>query len=525
VIPPTEGRGGPGRRRHPLRRFLGGAILIALLTTVAAATGGYELFSSVADVLAKGQPIISPDLAPASSGAPQTIMIVGSDARPLSKDLTDRTDPPHTDTILLVHLDPNAGDVSVMSVPRDLLVPRFTYRGHIFTDERVNFAYTAGTIYGGKTVDGDELALHVVEHALGGIKINDIIDLNFQTFLKVVAKLGCVWVDVDHRYYNPYSESLLDGYSAIDINPGYQPLCDQGALAYVRYRHDDSTFVRDARQQDFLRDAKAQLGVSGLLGHYQDIIDSLSKSISTNIRTPLEVARIADLLVNSLSGPVRQVQFPNVPIDVGGGAYQTASVSQIRSTVAEFLSPSTYASDLPPGQPSSSGGGSSTTSHGHVIHHRVTTHAPSAAGLSPTPSTTTDAALSMATGVPFKVEVPSLTYDWTAQPDGTYDYFHYSMKDTQGREVPAYRISWQDTLQVGGWYGMEGSTWTDPPLFYGADVRTYDGKTYKEVGNGHHIQDIGWIDHGVLYWISNTLLDGLTNSQMIALAESARPID
>ena len=516
----------PGRRGHPLRRFLGGAALIAVLTTVAAATGGYELFSSVADVLAKGQLISSPDLSSANAGAPQTIMIVGSDARPLSKDTFDRSDPPHTDTILLVHLDPTAGDVSVMSVPRDLLVPSFTYRGHVFTDERINYAYTAGTIYGGKTVDGDELALRVVEHALGGLKINDIIDLNFQTFLAVVSKLGCVYVDVDHRYYNPYSQSLLDGYSAIDINPGYQPLCDQGALAYVRYRHDDSTFVRDARQQDFLRDAKAQLGVTGLLSHYQDIINSLSKSISTNIRSPLSVARIADLLAGSLSGPVRQVSFPNVPIDVGGGAYQTASAHQIRETVDQFLSASKAVSELPPSPSSSGGSTTTTTSHGHVIHHHhASTHTVAAAGLSPTPSSTTDAALSMATGVPFKVEVPSLTYNWTSQPDGTYDYFHYSMKDTSGNEVPAYRISWEDTLQVGGWYGIEGTKWTNPPLFYGADVRVINGKTYKEVGNGHHIQDIGWIDRGVLYWISNTLLDGLTNTQMVALAESARTID
>ena len=42
----------------------------------------------------------------------------------------------------------------------------------------------------------------------------------------------------------------------IDLKPGYQKLCGQDALDYVRFRHDDSDFVRAARQQEFLRQAK-----------------------------------------------------------------------------------------------------------------------------------------------------------------------------------------------------------------------------------------------------------------------------
>ncbi len=49
-------------------------------------------------------------------------------------------------------------------------------------------------------------------------------------------------------------------YADIDIQPGYQRLCGQRALDYVRYRHGDSDFVRAARQQSFLRDAKDQVG-------------------------------------------------------------------------------------------------------------------------------------------------------------------------------------------------------------------------------------------------------------------------
>jgi len=35
---------------------------------------------------------------------------------------------------------------------------------------------------------------------------------------------------------------------------------------------------------------------------------------------------------------------------------------------------------------------------------------------------------------------------------------------------------------------------------------------------------IGWRSGNVLYWVSNTLLEELTNGQMIAIAKSARTL-
>jgi hypothetical protein len=43
--------------------------------------------------------------------------------------------------------------------------------------------------------------------------------------------------------------------------------------------------------------------------------------------------------------------------------------------------------------------------------------------------------------------------------------------------------------------------------------------------DGSHIHDIGWRKGNVLYWVSNTFLEDLSNTQMIDLAESAQSID
>jgi len=499
-----------------MRRFLGGGALIALLTTVAISTALFEGVSTIADAFSKGILVKSAALTPAPPGAPQTILIIGSDKRYLSKDVIDRTDPPHTDTIILVRLDPQAGQVSTMSVPRDLLVPQFSYKGSTYYNQKINYAYTIGTEYGG-TLGGDTLALAVVKKALGNIEINDIIDLNFETFVSVVKRLGCVYVNVDHDFYNPGN----DGYSAIDVKPGYQPLCGYRALDYVRYRHTDSTFARDARQQDFLRQAKAQLGVTGLLSHWQDILSSLGGAISTNIRGTTAVLRLVSLALDSLAGPVRQVPFPDEPTVVqtaiGVQDDQTATPGQIRQVVADFLSQTAVNPVLPPSQP-----GAPATGQGR---HGVRTPPAVVSGLSATPSTTNVQALTMANSVPFPVEVPALTFDWSAQNGGPYDYYSYRIRDLQGHEHYAYRITWQDTRdRPGSYYGIEGMDWTNPPLFEGADIRTYGGHRYELVGNGSHIQDIGWIDGTDLYWISNTVFGNLSVHQMIALAESAQSV-
>jgi hypothetical protein len=44
------------------------------------------------------------------------------------------------------------------------------------------------------------------------------------------------------------------------------------------------------------------------------------------------------------------------------------------------------------------------------------------------------------------------------------------------------------------------------------------------VDDGSAFHDIGWRTKGVLYWVSNTLNETLSNAQMLAIAESAQPL-
>src|SRR5271166_228235 len=140
----------PGWRM--LRRFLLGGLLIVLLSGGATATLALNKITGIAEeVFPKLNEVNAPKgvVTPEYNGGPQTFLVLGSDRREGSKDAYDREDPPHSDTILLVRFDPEEGQTSVLSIPRDLLVTIKTRSGETYPDEKVNAAYTIGASLGG----------------------------------------------------------------------------------------------------------------------------------------------------------------------------------------------------------------------------------------------------------------------------------------------------------------------------------------------------------------------------------------
>ena len=82
------------------------------------------------------------------------------------------------------------------------------------------------------------------------------------------------------------------GYAAIDVEPGYQKLCGQDALDYVRYRHSDNDFVRAARQQDFLRQVRSQVTFRKLLDNVDKMIDIFADNTRSDIQSTGALRRL-----------------------------------------------------------------------------------------------------------------------------------------------------------------------------------------------------------------------------------------
>ena len=276
--PPRPGRG------VLLKALLAGA-LIALLTAATVSSAVLLEVKDLVDIVRTKSEVIpgvQNVLDDVPGGGPQTILVIGSDKRYVDK---AQGNPARSDTMILVRLNPDRGATALLSIPRDL---RADIPG--YGRERINAAYAAG---------GSKLTLRTVRK-LFSIPIHHIVEVNFGGFRRAVDRLKCVYVDIDRRYYHsnaglPPSQQ----YSEIDVKPGYQKLCGTKALEYVRFRHTDSDFVRAARQQDFLGQAKSQFGLSEILGDRKKLVEIFSDYTRTDIRSNDAILRLLKLAFKS----------------------------------------------------------------------------------------------------------------------------------------------------------------------------------------------------------------------------------
>jgi LCP family protein required for cell wall assembly len=506
----------PSHARRMWLRFSIASVLIVLLAGGATATVALNTVEKLAKEV-----IVNPIKAPKGlisyNGGPQTYLILGSDRREKSKDLLDRSDPPHSDTILLVRFDPEQGQTSVLSIPRDLLVDIKSRSGAYYPQEKINAAYTYGSKLDG--VRGSlVLAAETIEHEVfPGLKLNGIIDVNFGGFIKVVDTLGCVYVNVDHRYLHVNGEGGEE-YSEINLQPGYQKLCYNNALSYVRYRHGDSDFVRVARQQDFLRALREQISPEDVLGQIDHVAKAVGKAIVTAgfSSSASQLIELAKLIGFSQGKPLRQVKFraTSTNFALKGGSYVTSTPELERATLDEFLyGHETVTEPHPSPAPSHS-------AHGHHASHSSSTPSAASLGLASSSITGNDELAKATVSMPLQVLYPSLqTAAGVEQPARAYD-----LRDQLGRLRHAYVAVWQqDTL--GGYYDFEGTDWPNPPLIaHPNQQRKIDHVTYMIFTDGSHIHVVAWREGNMLYWVTNTLLEDLSNEQMLAIARSARPL-
>jgi polyisoprenyl-teichoic acid--peptidoglycan teichoic acid transferase len=501
------------------KRFLIAGVLIALLSGAATATVLLNTITTLADeVFPTLSHIRAPKglVTPEYSGGPETFLVLGSDRREKSKDSFDRQDPPHSDTILLVRFDPEQGQTSVLSIPRDLMVNITTPSGQVYVNEKINAAYTIGSKVGGASGASLLAAETIKREVFPGLKLNGIIDVNFAGFIKVVDALGCAYVNVDHHYYNQNVGSAETNYTSINLAPGYQKLCYENALAYVRYRHTDSDFVRVARQQDFLRDLRQQIDPSNEIGQIDNVAKAVGHAItSTFPASPEELILLTKLIAFSQTKPLRQVRFlsTNVNAQFNGGSYVTSTPELEKRTLDTFLngreqlklqsSPTAHASK-----------------HSHHHLHKSSGISPAALNLSPTSSAGDSEAVKAALGVPFRVLYPTLQTGQAEQQQVRA----YQLKNQQNILHHAYVVVWQENSLAGGYYDFEGTDWLNPPLFAHARTQVIDGRKYELIDDGSHIHVLGWRSGSVLYWLTNSLLEELSNAQMLAIAKSAKPL-
>jgi LCP family protein required for cell wall assembly len=472
------------------KRFLLAGGMIVSLTAAATATAVLLQVGGIASELARGhKPNVGHELTAADAGAPQTIMILGSDHRSSEPGVAA-----HSDTILLARLDPNRSATTLMSVPRDLKADIRLPNGTVRAGDKINDAYATG---------GPKLALQTVKRVLG-IQINHIVDMNFGGFRHAVDYVGCIYTDVDRRYFN--DNSGPDQYSQINLQPGYQKLCNYDALAYVRYRHEDTDLVRGARQQDFLRQAKDQLSAQKLFDDRAALTRIFSRYADTDIRGTSTVLGLLKLVAFSAGHPVREVHFRSYP----GPSFVVATPEQIRANVREFLNEDVARSSI---------AGPTSTPAQRLATKRRPRRPAVPGGLEQAKTAGEEQAIEAAGRVPFPFYYPTLRTAGAAYADHPRTY---KLRDLQHHIRHAYRmVLAKGTL--GDYYGIQGVDWKNPPvLAHPTGHEKIGGRQLMLYNDGARLRFVAWRTPQASYWLSNTLTLGLNNNQMLAIAGSLR---
>ncbi|MGH2873189.1 MAG: LCP family protein, partial [Solirubrobacteraceae bacterium] len=193
----------PRSRAGTLWRAVAAAIVIVATTAATTAVAGLLQFKQLATDISVSAPIAHADVTLPAPGAPQTLLIIGSDHRAGTS-----YNSANTDTMMLVRLNAASSTINVLSIPRDLQV---TIPGEGIA--KINAAYSLG---------GPNLMIQTIRrNVFPNLHVNHILDVNFEGFSDLVDAIGCVYSMVDHRYYN---DTALTDYSSIDIQPGYQKL-------------------------------------------------------------------------------------------------------------------------------------------------------------------------------------------------------------------------------------------------------------------------------------------------------------
>ncbi|MEA2403694.1 MAG: polyisoprenyl-teichoic acid--peptidoglycan teichoic acid transferase [Thermoleophilaceae bacterium] len=458
-----------------------GAFVIVVAAASATTVAAFNEVNQVVGALCNGGCLnLQRDtLATADAGKPQTILVLGSDKR--AKTARDAGGGARSDTMILVRLDPSKKAIAMLSLPRDLKVH---IPGH--GTQKLNAAYEEG---------GTELTTKTIKE-FTGLSINHVVNVDFRGFREAVDSIGCVYADIDRRYFNNNMNSG-DQYATINIQPGYQKLCGQNALDFVRFRHLDNDIVRAARQQDFLRQAKQQVGVGKIVADRRKLTRAFGRYTKSDIRSKAAVLRLLKLVVASANHPIREVHFQGQI----GASYVTASSASVRKLTRDFL-----------GVKDTSGPRGSTSRGKRPRGVVVDT---SGAGR--------DQAQQLANqglhGLPiFYPRRGTPTSRFVGPPR------MYKICTSRHKCFKSYRIVVSRQL-IGEYYGLQGTAWKDAPILRSpSETKKVKGRQYELHYDGDRLRLVAWRTKSGVYWVSNTLLQTLSTRQMMAIATTARAL-
>ncbi len=291
-----------------------------------------QLFPTAAapPIIESGDLAAQPTALPELSGS-ETVnfLLIGSDKRPGSSY--------RTDTLVIAILWPREGQVSLISIPRDLWIYIPTVGM-----QRINTAYQSGELSyyqgGGPGLLKDTIAYNL------GIRIDHTAMVDFDGFRRIVDTLGGVDVPVGCPYtdwrlidpsYDPYNE---DNWYLYTAGPGLLHMDGDLALWYARSRSKSNDFDRGRRQQEVLRAIFSQALRSDTLSKIPQLYQDFSSTVVTDLGLGdvLKLAPYAPRLTNAdIRGYYIRPPYVTSWMTPGGAAVLLPDENAIQSLMIE----------------------------------------------------------------------------------------------------------------------------------------------------------------------------------------------
>jgi LCP family protein required for cell wall assembly len=235
---------GAQKRRRRWGLWVGLTVVAALVLAGAWGFLGFRAFSSGVDEAnmrlsrdAKAQ-LAKRDRSILSE--PTTVLVIGTDGgRALG-----RGDANRSDSLMLVHTDPETHRISYLSIPRDL---------------RVEIpGYGTSKINAANQIGGPALTIATVK-ALTGLPIDHVVVVDFDGFKELIDAVGGIEVNVpkailSNKFDCPYKPARCAEWEGWRFEKGVQHMDGQRALVYSRIRTNqldpsDTDITRGNRQQ------------------------------------------------------------------------------------------------------------------------------------------------------------------------------------------------------------------------------------------------------------------------------------
>lgn len=296
--------------------FRGLAIVLAVLLVSGGAVFAYAAVdltrSFTADAVdLKGQPAVPPDLGELKGGV--NLLLVGTDecepdfAQLFGDRCTgDDAEGNLNDVNMLVHISDAPRRVTVVSFPRDLMVPIPSCTdqdGNVnsaMSKQQINSAY----LYGGLSC----VAATVSE--LSGLEIPFAAKVSFGGVINITDAIGGVDVCI--------ANGIQDPYTGIDWPAGMRQVKGLDALQFLRTRHgvgDGGDLGRISNQQQYMSRLANKLKSQEVLSNPATLYKLASTALrnvdpSTSLTNPLTLVQIASAVKDVPFNDIVFIQYP-----------------------------------------------------------------------------------------------------------------------------------------------------------------------------------------------------------------------